>query len=490
MKRTTLRPEILLPMQRFGELSLRVQLQQALRAAVFDGRLPAGTRLPSTRTLAADLGLSRGVVVDAYEQLVAEGYLSACGGSATRVARRQSCAIPAGPPEAVVPSFRYDFSPGMPDVSMFPRGAWLRSLRRALALSSDAPLGYPNPRGHQRARTALSTYLNRARGTVARTDTVVLCTGFAQGLTLVCQVLRDRGVKRLAVEDPWNPEDLRPGDIEILRIPVDRDGLQVDQLRRSDVGAVLVTPAHQYPTGAVLAPNRRTALLDWAARRQAIIIEDDYDAEYRYDRKPIGSLQGLAPDRVVYVGSASKTLAPALRMGWLVVPGDLVGDVATAKLRADRGSPVLEQIALADFIERGELDRHLRRTRLVYRGRRDALVAALASKLPQFRVHGVAAGLQLMIELDADANEEVIINRAAALSVRVCGVRIGRGPRGAGSPALLLGYGALTESAIVEGIERLASVIPRHSRAARAVKAMTAQNRKSPSPREASRNLR
>jgi GntR family transcriptional regulator/MocR family aminotransferase len=240
---------------------------------------------------------------------------------------------------------------------------------------------------------------------------------------------------------------------------VDVRGLRVDRLARTDVGAVLVTPAHQYPTGAVLAPERRAALLDWAERTRGLIIEDDYDAEYRYDREPVGALQGLAPDRVVYVGTASKVLSPALRLGWLVVPSDFVGHVAQAKLHADRGSPALAQLAFADFLDRGELDRHLRRTRAVYRSRRDALVAALQAQFGVLPIQGVAAGLHLVIELEPDLDEEAVVAAAARRSVRVYGARAYRANPRQGPPALLIGYGGISESDMPEGVRQLAMAL-------------------------------
>ena len=272
--------------------TLRAQLERELRAAIQTGRLASGFPLPSTRALATDLGLSRGLVVEAYEQLLAEGYLTAHARSATRVSARQAPVQPAGPGVPFVPPLRYDFRPGLPALSAFPRRAWLMSLRRALAAAPDAGLGYPEPAGAEAARVALSAYLNRARGTMAHADRVVLSTGFAQGLRLVCQVLRERGVERIAVEDPGHAEqrgDIQAVGLRTCPVPVDDGGLQVQRLHRLDVSAVLVTPAHQFPTGAVLAPERRTALLDWAARRNAVVIEDDYDSEYRYDREPIGT---------------------------------------------------------------------------------------------------------------------------------------------------------------------------------------------------------
>jgi GntR family transcriptional regulator/MocR family aminotransferase len=459
-KRTTSVPELLLAVGRGAPTPLRVQLERELRTAIQTGRLRQGMPLPSSRALAADLSLSRGVVVEAYEQLLAEGYLIARRGSATRVATRTTRPVPSARSARPPRSLRYDFRPGVPDFSMFPRRAWLASLRRALTAAPDPMLGYPDSRGAEAMRSALAAYLNRARGTMARPELMVLCTGFTQGLRIVCQALRERGLGRVAVEEPSHAEQraiISASGLRPVPVSVDRDGLRVDRLGPADVGAVLVTPAHQFPTGAVLAPARRAALLRWASQRGALIVEDDFDAEYRYDREPVGALQGLAPDHVVYAGSASKTLAPALRLGWLVLPPALAGAVAQAKRRDDLGSPTLEQLAYADFLDRGELDRHLRRTRSLYRRRRDALVAALGAHLPAVRIRGVAAGLHLMIELGRDADESAIVAAAASSDVAVYGVRVHRARPTVGPPALLLGYGAMSETAITEGVKRLAA---------------------------------
>ncbi|HJS21387.1 MAG TPA: PLP-dependent aminotransferase family protein, partial [Steroidobacteraceae bacterium] len=292
---------------------------------------------------------------------------------------------------------------------------------------------------------------------------MVMCNGFTQGFRLVCAVLKQRGARAIATEDPSHEEQraaIRAAGLKVVTVPVDEKGVVVERLERTAASAILVTPAHQFPTGSVLAPERRAALLEWAVRRQAFVIEDDYDAEFRYDREPIGSLQGVAPDRVVYVGSASKTLAPALRLGWLVAPAQLLEGLAQTKELEDRGSPGIEQLAFADFLERGELDRHLRRMRLIYRRRRDLLTRALRTHVPKRRVFGIAAGLNLMLELPQGADEQAIAAAAAELSVRVGGVHrycVRADP----PPALILGYGMLRDSAIADGVRRLASVVER-----------------------------
>jgi GntR family transcriptional regulator/MocR family aminotransferase len=267
-------------------------------------------------------------------------------------------------------------------------------------------------------------------------------------------------VRRVAVEDPGHGgqrADIQAMGLAVRPVPVDGGGLCVERLNRLDVGAVLVTPAHQFPTGVVLAPERRAALLEWTARSRAVVVEDDYDAEYRFDREPIGALQGLADGEVAYLGSASKTLAPALRIGWLLLPPALVDRVALAKLHADHGSPTLDQLTFADFLERGALDRHLRKARPLYRRRRDALIGALRTQLPSLRVEGVAAGLHLMVTLPPHTDEDALADAAAAHSLRVYGA----GPHRSrpGPPALLLGYASLSESDIEAGVARLASLL-------------------------------
>ncbi len=505
-------PELLIRLDRAAPEPLRAQLERELRTAIRAGRLQAGTELPSTRALAADLGLSRGIVVEAYEQLLAEGYLTARRGSATTVApgragasasasasagamrpettrpsglrsettrsgaARRDAAVardarrarergPTVREESRVETRRFDFRPAVPDTSTFPRRSWYRSLRNILASAAGSVMDYPDPRGTAACRSALAGYVNRARGAATQAERMVICSGFTQGFRLACSVLARHGVAAIATEDPSHGEQreaIRAAGLKVVPVPVDENGLMVDRLERSDARAVLVTPAHQYPTGCVLAAERRAALIAWARRRQAFVIEDDYDAEFRYDREPIGALQGVAPERVIYIGSASKTLAPALRLGWLALPDGLVADFARAKKFEDRGSPTIEQLAFADFIERGELDRQLRRMRRLYRRRRDVLVAALRRHLPQQRVFGIAAGLHLMLELPADADEQEVTAAAAALSVNVNGTR-DYCARLKARPALIIGYGSVRDSAIPEGIRRLAAALGRRT---------------------------
>ena len=440
---------------------LHRQIETSLRDSIRAGRLPRGSSLPPSRVLAADLGVSRGVVVEAYQQLASEGYLASRTGGYTQVAAGPSPAR-AGLQLARKAPPRIDLSYGRADVSSFPRAAWLRAIRGALASAPNDLFGYLAGSGVPQLRTAIADYLNRVRGTLAHPDQIVISTGYAQGIALLVGVLAATGAKRLALEDPSSGDDALPAaraaGLDVVGVPVDGDGIRVDILRETNADAVILTPSHQWPTGSVLSARNRAAVLRWADERDALVIEDDYDAEYRYDRTPVGAMQGLAPHRVVYAGSASKTLAPGLRLGWFVLPGHLAEPMAAAKIAADRGSPSLEQLALADLITRGEFDRHLRRMRPTYRRRRDAVLTALARRLPDLEPVGVSAGLHLVTWLPPHLDEATVVDAAARAGVGIDGVtpyRISHhGPGG-----LIFGYATVNEQAIAEGIDILARVI-------------------------------
>jgi len=438
---------------------LHAQLERQLREAIRGGRLTTGARLPATRVLAAELDVSRGVIVEAYAQLTAEGYLRTRRGAGTVVA---DAARPVRAPEpAPHPrSVPEDFHPGMPDLAGFPRIAWLRSQRAILREMADEELGYADPAGTPALRAALARYLGRARGVAADGERLLVTSGLTQGVALVCRALRARGARRIAVEDPGfmiHRSVVAHCGLEVVPVPVDEHGLRTDALAAIDADALLATPAHQSPLGGVLAPERRAALLAWADARDAYVIEDDYDAEYRYDRDPVGALQGLAPERVVYAGCASKLLAPGLRLGWLAVPLALARPVAMEKALDDLGTSVLDQLAFADFLERGELDRHLRRMRPRYRARRDALIAALSRELPDWRLgDGIAAGLHVVALLPEAVDEAAFLVTAAAHGMRLHGLswfRVTPGP-----PGLVLGFGGASEPAIARAVAQLARV--------------------------------
>ncbi len=452
-------------------LGVRAGLEAALRDAVREGRLPPGTRLPSSRALARDLGVARNTVADAYGQLVAEGWLTARQGSGTRVADRTEAAgrtVPGGArgllgtwgaaggqggapawragrergrsdrrgPTLIAaaglaesdsdrPRLPYDLRPGSPDLSSFPRNAWLSAARVALNRAPHEAFGYTDPRGRPELREALAEYLARARGVRADPELLVVCTGFVQVVGVVGRALAGAGARRIAVEALGFPDTravLRSTGLATHEIPVDEAGARVDALRPLGADAVLLTPSHQYPIGVPLSPRRRTQVVAWARESGGVVIEDDYDGEFRYDRQPVGALQGLDPSSVVYAGTASKSLMPGLRLAWAVLPERLLEDVMLQKRLADHHSPVLDQLTLAELIGSGAYDRHVRRMRAHYRRRRDRLVEALAARAPGVRVSGIAAGLHAIVELPPGAPPEAeLVRRAAALGLALSG---------------------------------------------------------------------
>jgi GntR family transcriptional regulator/MocR family aminotransferase len=455
--------ELPVPLDRAAGQPLRSQLEQRLRDAIRSGRLPAGSQLPSTRTLARDLGVTRGLVVEAYAQLQAEGYLAARPGSGTIVAAPAAPGRPASPPRPQPdPALRWDFRPGVPDLRLFPRRDWAAALRRVLQSAPDTALGYGDPRGTPELRQALAGYLGRVRGTLTDPDRIVICAGYAQARNLLARVLRERGARRIGLEDPGQPESVasaRRAGLTPVPIPVGEDGLHVGAVRQASPDAIVVTPAHQFPTGTVLAPGQRLALLDWARENGALIIEDDYDAEFRYDRDPVGALQQLAPDTVVYAGSASKSLAPGLRIGWLCCPPGLAAQITEAKRAEDLGAPVIEQLALAGLLNTGRFDRHLRQVRRRYRSRRDALAAALRQHAPHIQLAGISAGLHAVALLPPGADERAITSQARRRSVGLYPMSTYRYSHHSQPPALVLGYAASTEHAINSGIATIADLL-------------------------------
>src|SRR5436305_2390270 len=419
-------PELLLALDRSAAEPLRAQLERELRDAIRAGQLTPGERLPSSRLLAAELGISRGLVLECYGQLQAEGFLTSRSGSATRVAANVP-ALPAAPPVRAAPASRLtvDFRPAVPDLNSFPRRDWAWALREACANATAADLGYGDPRGLEALRAVLADYLRRVRGIVADAAQIVICSGFGQGINLVLRGLAGRGIWRVAIEDPGDNDYHaichRLG-MEAVPVPIDERGIDVDALAATGVRGVILTPTHQFPTGTALAPERRQALVRWADERGAMIVEDDYDAEFRYDRAPVGALQGLSPDRVALIGTVSKSLAPALRLGWLVCPGVLLESLTEDKRLSDRGSPALEQLALAALIESGRYDRHLRRMRGVYAGRRDTLIEALAEHAPHVSLRGLAAGFHAVAPLADEADEASIVAEARGRSIGLYGM--------------------------------------------------------------------
>ena len=508
---------------------LRRGLTDALREAVRTGRLAPGTRLPSSRSLAADLGIARNTVAEAYAELVAEGWLTARQGSGTRVADR-AVTPPAGargrapvtalvPPRPERPRPAYDLVPGTPDLSAFPRTEWLKAARRAFLAAPHQALGYGDPRGRAELRTALAGYLSRARGVRADPECIVVCAGIVHGLQLLARVLRARGTETVAVESyglPPHWRQLTTAGLTTAPLPFDELGTNSTELTHEGTGtgagtgaepgtgagtdagagtgaepgtgagtdagagtgagewtgagagtragaragAVLLTPAHQFPMGVPLHRDRRATVVDWARRTGGLVVEDDYDGEFRYDRQPVGALQGLGPDHVVYLGTASKSLAPGLRLAWMVLPPALVGEVTAAKGGVDSCS-VLDQLTLAEFLTSGAYDRHVRAARLRYRRRRDALVRALAAHAPHLHVTGIAAGLHVVLRLPP-GTEQSVVQAANWQGLALHGLTFYRHEAAAVEPldALVVGYGTPPDHAWAGALEALCRVLP------------------------------
>ncbi|MEU4246753.1 PLP-dependent aminotransferase family protein [Amycolatopsis sp. NPDC026612] len=445
-----------------------------LRAAIADGRLPVGGRLPASRVLAAELRVSRGVVTEAYQRLIDDGHAAGRGRAGTVVVAAPVLPPDPGPdrspakvitrsPDAKVfdevraAPARIDLTPGVPDLTAFPRGAWLRAERAVLDELEPAHFGYGDPRGAPAMRLAVSHWLARYRGIRADPGEIIVVAGVAQALTLLGEVLRQHGVDAIAVEDPGSlgaRQHLQHCGLATPPVPVDDDGLRVADLHAP---AVLLTPAHQFPMGVVLGGERRRDLMRWAADG-GIVVEDDYDAEHRYDRAPVPAVRSMLPE-VCYTGSVSKLLAPALRVGWLLAPPRFRDDLVAAKRFADLGNAVLAQLVLARLMETGELERQLRVVRARHRRRRDAMVRALAAELPSAVVHGAAAGLHLTITFDAGVDDVAVAAAALAEGVKVQPLSWHR--QRPGRPGLVLGYAARTATELADGVAVLGRLVPR-----------------------------
>ncbi len=474
--RTNLAWDIFLPAAEHGSGPLHVRLTGALRDAIRQGRIQVGSALPPSRQLAADLGCSRWAVTEAYEQLVAEGYLQARIGSGTRVRGRDHRLPVPRPVVTCAPELpRFDLAPGLPDLAAFPRGAWSRAWRSVIATVPHAELSYPPRGGHPRLRLVLADYLQRVRGAVVKAEDVTITASILDGVTRVGRTLVSAGHHRIAVEDPcwrWLRQGVQRSGLEVAPIAVDGEGMRTDELPAIRVRAAIAAPAHQFPTGTVLTPARRAALVEWAEAADGLILEDDYDAEFRYDRRPVGTVQGTDPDHTALFGSLSKTLGPGLRLGWTVTPPRW-----TEALRSEEppqsGPSILDQLTLARFIETGAYDRHLRALRRRYRARRDRFASAVARHLPGLDLSGAAAGLHVLLSLPSGLE-----GGAVAAAARMRGVRVvdlgacrfyGREGDGRGeawrqstagpSEALVLGYGNLDDGAVEEAVAELARAI-------------------------------
>jgi GntR family transcriptional regulator/MocR family aminotransferase len=441
-----------------GRRRMHDRLAHALRTAIREGRLVEGAAVPPSRALAEELGCSRWVVTEAYGQLVAEGYLRARVGSATRVSWSPRTPPPSPPARRAptTPPVRYDLAPGLPDLRAFPRRRWAEAVRAVTGSAVHYDLGLPDPAGHAVLRTTVAHYLRRSRGADAHSASLYVCAGVTDGLVRTCRALRAEGIADLAVENPGWPrlrDAAASAGLRVHPVPVDHDGLRVDELARTPARAVVVGAAHQFPTGTVLSPARRAGLVRWAREVDGYVIEDDYDSEFRYDHRPVAVMQGMDPGRIFLLGSVSKTLSPALGLGWLLAPAAMAAALRAANLVA-AAPPVLDQLALATFIDRGWYDAHLRAARRRFRTRRDLLVRTLGAQVPQCRAAGTEAGLHILLHLPDGTDTRAAVRAAAAAGLRLADLDDYRTERPR-QRALVIGYGNIGDTEIPPAVALL-----------------------------------
>jgi GntR family transcriptional regulator/MocR family aminotransferase len=434
------------------------QLDGILRDLIRAETVAVGSRLPSTRALASELGVSRGVVVGVYDRLAAEGYLALRRGAPPVVAAGGLDVRPIDDEiaeDVPIAKARFNLRPDLPDLSLFPRRAWLAAERLTLKCAADTDLAYGQPFGAAELLRELAGFLGRTRGALAEPDRLNVTAGAAQAIFVLALLLRNRGARRIAVESPghpWRHGVLVESGLEIVPVPVDELGLQVDRL--PDVDALVLSPGHQYPLGVVLSPERRRALVDWAVAGNRLIVEHDHDGHFRYDGRPVGALQALAPEHVAYVGGVSALLAPTLRLGWVLLPAALIVPFGELVLMTVGCAPRLTQLALAQLIASGGMDRHLRKARSVYRVRREVAIQAIERHLPDAEVGGAPVGLFVHVSLRDEARA---LEAARSRGIVVHGVL--ENALADGRPGLALGFAAEPEARLRRAIRELGAAL-------------------------------
>lgn len=456
---------------RGSDRPLNRQVYEQIQKHILAGELQAGERLPSTRELAKFLQVSRNVVMEAYDQLYAEGYITGKRGSGSYVA--PDACLDQLPPDSqevkditisrdAIPEDVIDFRSGLPALDLFPRLTFKRLMMQAIQEAPSSFFGYGNPAGFYGLRAVLAKYLLRTRGVRSHPDQILITSGAAQAFSLLAKLLLQPDTWAV-IEDPAIRElqTIFSGGRGIWPVQVDEHGMKTEFLSEIEKpGFIFVTPSHQFPLGGILPIQRRIQLVQYARGAGCRIVEDDYDSEFRYSGPSVSSLHSLAPERVIYAGSFSKTLSPALRLGYLVLPWDLVEAAKSTKRFADLHSPVLEQVVLARFIEQGVMERHIARMKKVYRKRRDTMLASLAHFFGErVKIHGYSTGLHLVAEFPGKQFSEALLEKIANQGVRVYPVEVHAIEKGLHREKIILGYGHLPEEKIKPGVERLKAAL-------------------------------
>ena len=448
------------------------QVFEQIRALILSGKLKAGDRLPSTRSLASELAISRIVVMEAYEQLIAEGYVDSRQGSGTTVAAGIDTLlahVPPTPPSNRAPSGSsrtdglIDFRFGIPAVDMFPKKEWGRILEQTCLEMPQALFGYDRPKGRAELRQAVSEYLLRARGIECDPGRICITSGTTQSLAILARILYAPGAEAI-LEDPSSMHALRLVSSEnytIVPVPVDSNGIRTDLITVNDkTRFILVTPSHQFPLGEVLPIQRRLELVRLVSDTGCYILEDDYDSEFRFAGQPISSMYGCAPHRVIYLGTFSKAFSPALRLGYAILPDDLGGRFLDCKINMDVHNSVLEQLAMARFMCEGGYEKHIARMKKIYYQRQLAVLNALEEYFPgRYVVRGQSTGLNLIAEFPGVDFTEQVQKDAAAAGIRLHPVEMHAIVKGGHCSKIIIGYGQLTPGEIREGLRRLRSVL-------------------------------
>lgn len=458
-------------LDREDKLSLSRQIYRSIKNGILTGKIKSGTKLPSSRELSSELHVARNVVVDCYEQLIAEGYAYTKNGSGTYIS--DGVVLPRKDKETAViktevvspkPEIKVSFRTGIPDLSLIPINKWAQLYHKSAIGISPSEMDYQDPMGNEVLRATLARYLNRVRGTDANPQNIIITNGAAQSFNLICKLLSTKDYA--LVENPLSHgllHTLESNNVKLSAIRLDSDGMVTKELPKSAPKLIFTTPSHQFPMGSILTASRRIELINYVASNDAYIVEDDYDSEFRFDGNPIESMQNLAPERVIYVGTFSKTLMPALRIGYMVLPDKLTRQLREAKYVADIHSPVLEQLTLSSFIESGSFERHLRNMQKLYHRKRDLLIKTLKKYFgDSVEIFGAAAGLHFVAAFSGVKFDATLLEKIRDGGIEISAVSKHLYKEGCSENydnLLIFGYGNTAVDKIESGINTLYKII-------------------------------